>query len=239
MKISKFKDFDWDHYRTIVDGSVSKKYFLDYELPENNTSKIDAFYISKKYKILYIPISKNASTSFKASLDFFPYYIKPKSNTFFDLYIPEKYKLEYKIVALTRDPYSRWVSGLNEFISSFDISFSDKESMYPILNELKNKKFIFDGHTLPQFSFLDYCFQPSKIDFNINLYKIDDDNLDEKISSLIGQKIKLKKQNCFDQDALKIKNYFFCKKILDQYCLNNSTFLELYKQDLMIYNNSK
>lgn len=238
MRISHYKNFNWDFYRDLVDKSVSKKYFLDYKLTEDNAKKFDAFYKSNNSKVIYIPISKNASTSVKKSLKFSPVYQVPKINCLFDLEIPEKYKFDYKIIVIIRNPNSRWISGFNEFLSDLNISLPNKLGRVEVMKELKNKKFIFDGHTLPQFSFIDYCFQPSDIDFDIELVKLDD-NLDSKISNIIGDEVKITKNNTVIKDGLKLINYEYCKKILEDYCLKDPTFIELYKQDWDLYNHSK
>lgn len=238
MRITQFKDFDWKEYRNLVNSSVSKKFFIDYELTSDNVQEFDAFYVSEKYKILYIPISKNASTSLKKSLDFYPVYQVPKLNSLFDLNLPTKYKVEYKIIVIIREPKERWISGFNEFLSHHSIFLLDKDSRKEVISELKNKKYIFDGHTLPQFSFIDYCFQPSEIDFDLHLIKMDK-NIEDKLSSIIGSKVTIEYRNHAIEDTLKIENYKYCEKILNQYCLKDKNFIDLYNQDLLLYNQSK
>lgn len=238
MRISQFKNFQWDTYRSLVTNAVSKKFFLDYELTQDNVNEFDAFYISERYKLLYIPISKNASTSLKRSLDFCPVYQVPQLNSLFDLTIPLEYKIDYKLIVITRDPRDRWISGFNEFLSHHSIHLLDKGGRKEVISELKNKRYIFDGHTLPQFSFIDYCFQPSEIDFDIELIKMDG-NIEEKISSIIGEKVNIEYHNHNIDDTLKIENYKYCEKILNEYCLKDLNFIKLYEQDLLLYNNSK
>jgi len=236
VKVSDYFDFDWKKYRNLVDKTVSKKYFLDYSIGENNNQPIDSFYVSEKYKLLYIPISKNASTSIKNSLDFKPIYQVPKIKNKFDLEIPEYYLKYYKIFVITRDPRSRWISGFNQILSELNFALKDKKAKEIIL-ELKSKKFIFDGHTLPQLSFIDYCFSPSKFDFELHLIKLDK-NIDEKLSELCQESVKIKHNNSMIKDQLKIFNYNFCCKIYDDYCLKQKEFIDLYEQDFSIYKNS-
>jgi len=236
MKVSEYFDFDWKKYRNFIDQTVSKKYFLDYFITEHINEPIDSFYVSEKYKILYIPISKNASTSIKNSLDFKPIYQVPKLKNKFDLEIPEHYLQSYKIFAIIRDPRSRWISGFNQILSEYNFSLKDKNSK-EILLELKNKKFIFDGHTLPQLSFIDYCFSPSNFDFELYLIKLDK-NIDEKISELCQENIKIKYDNGMIKDQLKIFNYNFCCEVHDNYCLKEKKFIDLYEQDFNLYKNS-
>lgn len=237
MISSNYQNFDWKKYRLQIDECVSKKYFLDYNPVEVESVEIDQFYISKKYKILYIPISKNASTSLMELIDFEPIYKSLKFENEFDLEIPEEYKNEYKIIVITRHPKDRWISGFNEILSEFGIHLLSKDAK-SILVELKNKKFIFDGHTLPQFSFIDYCFKPSIKSFNINLLKIDE-NFDKKLSDFIGVDIKIKRKNLMDGEYLKIKNYEMICKIFNDYCLRQQKFIDVYYQDYVLYENSK
>jgi len=237
MIVSEYKNFDWNSYRNLVDQSVSKKYFLDYSISKQTDIKFDAFYVSEMYKILYIPISKNASTSLKTSLDFKPVYQIPKINKKFDLELADKYKRKYKVFTLIRNPKDRWISGFNEFLSEYNYYLKSNNSK-KVFIELKNKKFIFDGHTLPQFSFIDYCFSPFGLDFELNLINLDGD-LDAKLSELCQDKVKIKYNNSMHNDQLKIDNYELCYKIFNDYCMNQKKFLELYKQDHVLYKNSK
>lgn len=237
MNSSDFYNFDWKIYRKQVDECVSKKYFLDYNPIENEPIEFDAFYVSKKYKILYIPISKNASTSLKHLIDFEPVYQTPKVQSQFDIEMPEEYKKEYKIMVISRHPKDRWISGFNQFLSEVGIYFTSEDSK-DILLELKSNKFIFDGHTLPQFSFIDYCFQPSKINFDIHLIKMDQ-NFDKKLSDFIGCDITVNKKNLMEREHLKLKNHEICYKIFTDFCLRQQKFLDVYSQDYLLYNCSK
>lgn len=237
MNSSDFCTFDWIEYRKQIDDCVSKKYFLDYNSIDIEPEEFDAFYISKKYKILYIPISKNASTSLKTLIDFEPVYQIPKVQSQFDLEILDEYKQEYKILVITRHPKDRWISGFNQFLSDVGIYLASKESK-DILLELKNNKFIFDGHTLPQFSFIDYCFQPSKINFDIHLIKMGE-NFDKRLSEFIGLDISLTKKNLMESEYLKVKNHEICYKIFNDYCLRQKKFIDIYNQDYLLYNSSK
>lgn len=236
MKISNYLNFDWESYRKLIDHSVSKKYFLDYNTSNQTEFEFDAFYVSEKYRLLYIPISKNASTSLKKSLDFKPVYQIPKLKNKFDLEIPEEYKRDYKIFVLVRHPKDRWISGFNEFLSEYGFYLKSNNSKEVFL-ELKNKKFIFDGHTLPQFSFIDYCFAPSNIDFDLTLINLDG-NLDEKISTLCKEDVKLYHTNIMNSDQLKVDNYEICYNIFNDYCLKQKKFVDLYEEDYKIYKQS-
>lgn len=236
MKVSTLKGFDWDQYNNLIDNVVSKKYFLDFKQEVQTEEPFDAFYVSEKHKVLYIPISKNASTSIKSSLGFEPIYQIPKVNFKFDLELAEKYKKEYKILIITRHPKDRWISGFNQFLCDLDVDLSNHTSK-DILLELKNKKFIFDGHTLPQLKYIDYCFQPSKIDFSINLISMDG-NIDKKLSDFFGEDIKIKTKNFTSRDTLKSHNYEICYKIYTDYCIRHKKFTEVYKQDYTLYQES-
>jgi hypothetical protein len=229
-------NFDWEKYKKDIDICVSKKYFLDYN-PSVIDEGFDAFYVSKKHKILYIPISKNASTSLKDSLDFEPVYQVPNRHREFDLQIPEEYKREYKILVIVRHPKERWISGFNQFLSDVGIYLSTSDAK-DVLLELKNKKFIFDGHTLPQLRFIDYCFQPSDINFDINLIRMDH-NFESKLVDFIGEDFKIKEKNLMEKEHLKIQNHEVCHKIFNDYCMRQQQFINAYKEDYNLYKNSK
>ena len=237
MNSSDYCNFYWVGYKKQVDACVSKKYFLDYNPVDIKEEEFDAFYVSERYKILYIPISKNASTSLKTLIDFEPVYQIPKVQSQFDLEILEEYKKKYKVLVVTRHPKDRWVSGFNQFLSDVGIYLASKESR-DILLELKKNKFIFDGHTLPQFSFIDYCFQPSKINFKIHLIKMDQ-NFDKNLSDFIGCDVTVNKKNLMEREHLKIKNHEICYKIFNDYCLRQTKFIDVYNQDYILYNVSK
>ena len=236
MRVSDYWNFDWESYRELVDSVVSKKYFLDYNLEVNSDIKFDAFYISERYQLLYIPISKNASTSLKNSLDFKPVYQTPKTGKKFDLEIPENYRKSYKIFTLIRHPKDRWISGFNEFLSEYGFYLKNNTSR-KVIFELKNKKFVFDGHTLPQFSFIDYCFCPDGMNFELNLINLEGD-INTKLSNLCQESVKINYKNSMTNDQLKIDNYELCYKIFNDYCLKQKKFLDLYKQDYILYKKS-
>lgn len=237
MNSSDLYNFDWIDYKNKIDECVSKKYFLDYNPKDVEPIEFDAFYVSKQYKILYIPISKNASTSLKNLIDFEPVCQMPKIQNQFDLEIPEEYKKEYKVLVVTRHPKDRWISGFNQFLSEIGVYLSSSESK-DILLELKDRRFIFDGHTLPQFRFIDYCFQPSTINFDIHLIKMDE-YFENKISDFIGCKVQVMKKNLMEKEDLKIKNHELCYKIFNNYCIRHQKFMDVYNQDYVLYNNSK
>ena len=139
-------------------------------------------------------------------------------------------------MVVTRHPKDRWISGFNQFLSDVGVYLSSNPK--DILLELKNNKFIFDGHTLPQFSFIDYCFQPSTVNFKINLIKMDY-CFDQKLSEFIGVEVKTKKKNLMQREHLKFKNHEFCYKIFTDFCLRQQKFVDVYSQDYVLYNNSK
>ncbi len=234
----KIFNLDWKKYNDTLYNSVSFNYFPKEQLDIDLIGETDVFYKSDVFKIVYVPIYKNASTSIKNSLNFEPVYIKPKKEKVFDIDIPEQYR-DYKFFTIIRDPKSRWISGINEFINIYqdlgvDFDGDIKGSRKKFLLELKNNKFIFDGHTRPQLSSIDFCF---KYDIDLTLIKMDE-RLEEKISTFIKDPIKLRHDNPIEKYKFKLENYNFCYQILNRYCMKNTSFLDLYSLDFYLYNNS-
>ena len=234
----KIFNLEWKKYNDTVYNAVSFNYFPKEQLDIDSIDKIDVFYKSDSLKIIYVPIYKNASTSIKNSLNLEPVYIKPKKEEIFDVDIPKQYR-DYKFFAIIRDPKSRWISGINEFINIYqdlgvDFDGEVKGSRKKFLLELKNNKFIFDGHTRPQLSSIDFCF---KYDIDLTLIRMDE-RMEEKISDFMNMQIKLRHDNPIEKYKFKLENYNFCYQILNRYCMKNKSFLELYEMDFYLYNNS-
>ena len=123
--------------------------------------------------------------------------------------------------AIIRDPISRWISGLNEFIFAYGINDFDKIEKY-----LFNSKFVFDHHTYPQYLNL------QKIK-NITLLKFEDDLL-ENLKKVCQDDITLVNKNMFwekkDKDCIDI-----CKIWFERYSKNNENFMSLYKNDFLLH----
>ena len=179
------------------------------------------YYVSPKNKLIYFKIDKCASTSVIECLtkqsDFIPVYDS-------DLHT-EKKITRYNVFTVIRDPKSRWISGLNQFIY-------EEVSRDIIEGELKNHKFIFDGHTLPQVNFLPSCTD------NIILLRLDR-NLNQKISLLLGENVELKHKNTTSSDTHKKNNLNFCKKMFETYCERNPRYYQTYEFDYRLFNISK
>jgi hypothetical protein len=265
-KFTEIYNLDWKKYNNFAYDSVSLEYFPKEKLEINSKKSTSLLYKSEEKKIIYVPIPKNASSSIINSLKLTPIrtYFKETyeeksefSNVFFKhLNIPKKYRTGYKFFVITRDPKSRWVSGINEFLSIYlrtlkrpsllnprykhsirDIwGFDgDKESFrIKFLNELKNNKFIFDCHTRPQISWINFC---SQYNLDITFLKLDE-NLNEKISNLLKKKVIISHDNVTEKYESKLKTYKFCHDILTNYCLKNKNFLDLYEMDFYLYNSS-
>jgi len=237
-----FGKFDWETYNKILYDSISFEYFQK-EALEFNSERFFEVYVLEKEKIIYIPIAKNASTSIINSLNFklikFP--IIQSSEFCIDikcLEIPEKYKNEYKFFTITRNPKQRWISGINEFLYSPDheqIYFENKNKFCDkFLAELKNNKFIFDFHTIPQLPWVRFCFT---YNLDLTLLKLDDE-LNQKISSMLKRSTIINHDNKMQNYPCKVNSYDLCQDIFIEYVLNNNNFSHVYEMDLHLYNSS-
>lgn len=236
--LDKVYNLDWQKYNDLVYNSISFKYFPEEEFKIETITPVDILYELEEEKIIYIPISKNASTSITNSLNFRPIttFVPPNSKFYVDyIDIPEKYRNGYKFLVVTRDPKKRWISGINEFLNErSDFDEDDIRSYDKFIVELKNNKFIFDCHTRPQFSWINFCF---KYDLDITFLRLDE-NLNEKISNVLGREVIINHYNPIEKYESKIKIYNFCYNILTKYCMKNKNFLDLHEMDFYLYNNS-
>lgn len=240
--LNEIHNLDWDEYNNLVYDSISFEYIPKQNLEIQPDQSFEVLEL-KEEKIIYIPIAKNASTSIINSLNFTPikFSIPQNSRCCIDLQhldIPEKYKNEYKFFTITREPRQRWRSGINEFLNSphYKASFDgdEKESRSKFLTELESNKFIFDFHTVPQLPWTSFCF---KNNLDVTFFKLDE-NLSEKISSILKRDVTITHDNAMQHYTDKVKNYKFCYDLLTRYCMRNKKFLELYKMDSYLYNNS-
>jgi hypothetical protein len=232
-------NLDWKKYSDLLYNSISFQYFPKENIDIKLGKIIQPLYKLEKDGVIYLPIPKNASTSIENSFDFSP--IKSPLQREFPFYIdiPEKYINEYKFFIITRDPKERWISGINEFLNIYchegvDFDGNIKGSRSKFLNELKNNKFIFDFHTMPQLTFISFCF---RYNIDITFLKLDQ-NLNEKISNILKRKVLITHDNPTQKFKFKLKNYKFCYDILTKYCMKNKNFLDLYKMDFYLYDNS-
>lgn len=188
-------------------------------------SPLNGCFVSVSEKLVYMHIDKCASTSISSALN---------EVNFFDCKLfQNKEKLveklildNYRFFAIIRDPYSRWISGVCEFMTRFNAS-----EKY-VISQVVQNKYIFDAHTLPQCSFLDIC-QQNQIDIK---YIRLDDRLQEKINDLLlnSRKIVLNKLRESDP-IIKLK----CQNIFEKYVrINLKEFDNLYKDDFVLYSKS-
>ena len=92
----------------------------------------------------YVPIPKNASTYlthvFRDNLNFINYeYYRTLKNM--------------KYLAVLRDPYDRWLTGIVEYIARY-FPIDNETSLTPDLLNYFLKKIVLDPHTEPQVNFL-------------------------------------------------------------------------------------
>lgn len=192
-------------------------------LPTENTNKFNGCFISVSNRLVYLHIDKCASTSVSSSLkkSFFIHMGDIPEDAIDNLLNQKR----YRSFCIIRDPISRWISGVGEFMNRF----SGSETY--IIEQVKNKKYIFDMHTAPQHLSIDPYV--SKME---NVYLKLDQNLEYKINCLITgpDKIVLNKERSSNL-ITKVK----CKKIFQNYVKDNlECFYELYKNDFVLYSKS-
>ena len=122
-------------------------------------------YLDVKRKLVYLHVDKCGSTSITSAFlmegeSFIPLEKFPKAN---DYDAMAKFLVEsgYTFFSMSRDPVSRWISGLNEFMCRY------KAPTEWVIKQVKNKKYVFDEHTAPQHLFLRLC-----SDYNLSLIHI-------------------------------------------------------------------
>ena len=149
-----------------------------------------------------------------------------------------KYFVEtnHTFFAVTRDPVSRWISGLNEFMCRY------RPPLEWVVKQIVNKKYIYNEHTPPQKIFLRLC---TENEGDLKLIKLDS-NLSTKLNIFIREQIS-KESDQLNYVPVKIPHlrnskYFLpnyiaiCKKIYQQYIEPDmSAFKELYSEDYKLY----
>lgn len=269
-KFTEIYNLDWEKYNNFVHNSISFNHYPKDKLEIQTKKSVQLMYKLEEEKVIWIPITKNASTSITNSLKPTPirssllqkskHYgeeINPHKdvfNTFLNyIDIPKKYRSDYRFFVITRNPEDRWVSGLNEYLNAGlgaskrpsllhpkyrrdlgGFNGDGKEFLKKILIDILDDKFIFDCHTRPQLSFINFCF---RYNLDITFFKLDK-NIDEKISDFLKRKVAIRRDNPTEKFPYKLKNYQLCHDILTKHCLHNKNFLELFKMDYYLYNSS-
>jgi len=179
-------------------------------------------YMSTKEKLVYLHIDKCASTSISSALKNLMF-IDMTNIDVNDIEMLLDYK-KYKSFCVIRDPIKRWISALGEFMNRFDVSTNY------IIEQIKNKKYIFDYHTSPQHVFID-----PYIDKLDNTYLKLDDKLEDKINQLLHHsKISLQKER-----ESNIITKLMCEKIFYTYVrMDLKYFYKLYEKDFVLYSKS-
>jgi hypothetical protein len=197
-------------------------------------------YIDSINYLVYMHIDKCGSTSITTALeDQKPYFLRmdkiPKSEEFAKLLVEK----EYKFFTVVRDPVSRWMSGLNEFMCRY------RPPIKYVINQLKDKRYVFDEHTAPQHLFLRLCIEN---DANLTCIKMNSD-MEKKINDVIRCSLKNESTRTsyvpLKLPHLRNSKYFIpnyisvCKKLYDVYIKPDTThFDKLYSIDIDLYKNA-
>jgi len=183
--------------------------------------------INNDLKVIFITINKCAGSALRNYLPS-KNFIVIDNNKIDDDFIINKIINEYNFYSVIRNPNDRYVSGLNEFIDQ--INGTKKEY---IEDALKNNKFVFDEHLLPQYSSLEKILNFNK---KINLIKLDE-NLSRKISNIFNFDDYMPIVNSYKDKKKSSLN--FCNKMFENYCEKNINYHKLYEKDFNLYNLSK
>mgnify|MGYP003114097964 CR=1 FL=1 len=177
-------------------------------------------FLRRSDKIIFMHVDKCASSSMSSLLREIG--LTDMSFRVKNINATKKYFLKnnYNFYSISRCPKDRYISGLQEFIKNYNPPLDLIES------SLKSNKFIFDEHTSPQVCFLFLCDGRCK---NIKL----DNNISNKISKILNRDVILPKKNNSIQE---IKN--ISEKLFKDYCENNPQFIDLYKEDFLMYERS-
>jgi len=233
--VQKFGSKNIIKEHSIYEDIISNDSSVEEEVDEGDSKNIEK-------KFLNIRICKCASTSttkyLRDQMNFVPMYEHE-----YDRYNIQQFN-EYTGFAIIRNPTSRWISGLNQFIRNENCKnrLSNTSITSYVEEQLKKNKFIFDGHTHVQIDFLLDFF--SEIDHvslkDFNLIRLDK-NLSQKISLILGQDIKLEHLNVakFDDLSNKKNNLNFCREMFETYCEKNIKYYQTYEFDYRLFNLSK
>jgi hypothetical protein len=199
-------------------------------------------YWAKNYKLVFMHVDKCGSTSITTAFNahcpnFIPLDKLPRAKDpdFLAKYFVES---EHIFFAITRDPTKRWISGLNEFMCRY------KPPIEWVVNQVKNKKYIYDEHTAPQKLFLRLCLENQG---NLKLIKLEGDitfKVNNFIKNNIQDDIERVKYKSFEIPHLRNSKYFMpnysslCKKIYQDYVEPDlEEFNKLYSEDYNLYEN--
>lgn len=187
--------------------------------------------VSHKSKTIFITINKCSGTSLRE-------YLKAKGFRVINNLAIDDDKIrnfiekQYTFYSIVRDPEDRYVSGLNQFMNCYLKTYFKNNLSY-IENNLKENKFIFDEHTIPQYKSLHQA-----IDLAADIKLI---SMKNNLGCLIPRLI-----NCSDEmpnynkTSDKKNNYYdFCVSMFSKYCRNNIKFKNLYQVDFDLFSSSK
>lgn len=240
--------------RAVVDLSVEKyaKYCSSFTFklkqgieghPIPKEGFVDCYWSPKKYKLIYMHIDKCGSTSMTALMNdnsvemgFVPL---DQALINKDHNLVAKYFVDSKqtFFSLTRDPVSRWISGLNEFMRRYN------PPIEWVIESIKNKKYIYDEHTSPQSLFLVMCTENGG---DLKLIKMDK-NISDKINKFFGDHLtSIDMMHKYVQfPHLRNSEHYYplnyteiCKKLYETFIKPNpNDFNKLYEIDYELYEN--
>lgn len=193
-------------------------------------------YWDPKHKLVYMHIDKCGSTSVTTAFDVCKKeFVKMDNLKYPELLAKHLVETNHTFFAIIRDPSSRWVSGLNEFMCRF------KPPLEYVIKQVENKKYVFDEHTAPQHLFLKLCHDNNA---NVKYLKLNSE-ISDKINDVLKLNLTQEELENYKEVTiphLRSSKYFIpnytsiCKKIYTSHVEENPTFFkELYKKDYELY----
>ncbi len=196
-------------------------------------------YWSKQNNLVYMHVDKCGSTSLTTAFRTQkPEFIKMDSIPHPDEFAKKLVDMNTKFFTMTRDPSSRWISGLNEFMCRY------KPPVDYVIKQIESGKYVFDEHTAPQHLFLRLCLENHGEILYLKLDHMIAQKINELIKSTIKDEEKSNNYKEIEIPHLRNSKYFIpnytsiCKKIYKHYIEKNpERFNELYKIDYDTYIN--
>ena len=187
--------------------------------------------VNDKSKTIFITINKCAGSSLRNYLGSKLFKIV-NNIEIDDTKITNFIKKEYTFYAAVRDPKSRYISGLSQFIRTH-LKYYFKNNLSYVENNIANNKFIFDDHTIPQYKSLHRVIEMGAAVIPIPIKN----NFSSIISTIINDNDMIPQCNK-TFNSPNDNHLDFCEHMFNLYCQDNKQFKNLYQKDYELCSNS-